>query len=97
MVSLVKMILPAQFFQLLVQSQDLLVLGQSKTNSSFKSLVFVGQQLASFFLVRTQILHFFHIVNVLILNMYRLSYVYDLLLNQDLSDWVKATSRTWYV
>jgi hypothetical protein len=90
------MILLAQFFQLLVQSQDLLVLGQSKTNSSFKSLVFVGQQLASFFLVRTQILHFFHIVNVLILNMYRLSYVYDLLLNQDLSDWVKATS-TWYV
>jgi hypothetical protein len=48
MVNPIKMILLAQFFQLLAQAQDLPVLGHSKTNLSFKSLGFVGEQLAYF-------------------------------------------------
>jgi hypothetical protein len=87
MVSLVKMIFLAQFFQLLVQAQDLLVLGHSETNPSFKSFGFVGEQLASFsFCEDIDSVFFFHTMNVLILNMYKLFYVYDLLLNQDLGD-----------
>jgi hypothetical protein len=35
-------------------------------------------------------------VNAIILHSYRISYVYELLLCQELGDWVKARSTTWY-
>jgi hypothetical protein len=35
-------------------------------------------------------------VNAMILHSYRISYVYELLLCQELGDWVKARSTSWY-
>jgi hypothetical protein len=87
MVGPIKMILLAQFLQLLIQAQDLLVLSHFETNPSFKFLGFVNEQLPSFsFSKDINFVLFFQMVSALILNMYRLSYVYDLLLSQDLGD-----------
>lgn len=98
MVGQVKMILLVQFLQLLIQAHDLLVLNHFETNLSFQFLGFVNEQPPSFYFCKdTSFVLFFQMMNVLIFNMYRLSYVYDLLLGQDLGDWVKARSTTWYV
>jgi hypothetical protein len=75
-----------------------LVLGL-QTNSTFMSTNFVSiQPLFSFFEDTSNINHLFENMNALILHRYKISYMYDLLLNQDLEDWVKARSTTsiWY-
>jgi hypothetical protein len=93
---LVKIFLLEYFFQLLIRAHDLLFLGHFETKSSFPSLGFVSDQPSFPFFQNIDFVLVFQKMNVLIFHKYRLSCVYDLLLSQELGDWVKARSITWY-
>jgi hypothetical protein len=76
-----KVVLFALFFQLIIEAQDVLVLG-FQIDSTFMSIHFVsGQPLFSFCEDTWSKNHVLEKMNALILHSYKISYVYDLLLN----------------
>ncbi len=94
-----KVILLAHFLQLVIQLQALLNINNRHLEFSFKFFDFVSEQ------------HFFplsddanidkgHVfksmINALLLHSYKISYFSNLLLSQDIGDWVKAKSTTWF-
>ncbi len=92
---LLKFILLAQFLQLLIQAHDLMIFGH--LNLEFASNFDFGKlQFISFDEVVDNRYVFELLVNALVLHS-RISYVYELLLNKKLGDWVKARSTTWYL
>jgi hypothetical protein len=87
------------FFQLVIQAQDLFILGYFQRESTSTSFDFIGLGLELFpFDVDIDSCRFVFetFFNVLILCDFKISYVYKLLLNQYLSDWVITKSTTWY-
>lgn len=94
-----KVILLPHFLQLATQLQDLLNITNRHLEFSFKSFEFVSEQ--HFFplsddtnIDRGNVLK--NIINALLLHSYKISCISYLLLNQDVGDWVKARSTTWF-
>jgi hypothetical protein len=86
------------FFQLVIQAQDLL--NPIHFHNEFGSDLFdFLHELQSFpFDVNTYMnckFVFETMVNALMLHSYKISCVYELLISQELDDWVKVTSTTW--
>jgi hypothetical protein len=90
-----KIVLLAQCFQqLVINTQDPLTNKEPMSTSfdfmsELQSFQFHGNRCSSMFLFKTM-------VNALNLHKYRIFCIYNLLLNQDLGDWVKARSTKWY-
>jgi hypothetical protein len=84
-----KVILLAHLLQLVIQLQDLLNINNRHLEFSFKSFDFVSEQL--FFPLsddgNIDKGHVFKsMINALLLHSYKISYVFDLLLSQDVGD-----------
>jgi hypothetical protein len=85
------------FFQLVVQAQDLFIHGHFQRESASTSFDFIGLGLELFpFDVDIDSCKFVFetLLNALILHDLKIFYVYNLLLNHYLSDWVKTKSTT---
>jgi hypothetical protein len=83
-----KIVLLAQYFQLVIQEQDPLINKEPMSTSSdfmseLQSFPFHGNRCSSMLLIETM-------ANALNLHSYRIFCIYNLLLNQDLGDWIKA-------
>jgi hypothetical protein len=93
-----QIVLLTLFFQLVMQAQDLL--NPTHFHNEFGSNLFdFLHELQSFsFYVNTYMnckFVFETMANALILHSYKISCVYELLLSQELGDWVKTRSTTW--
>ncbi len=87
------------FFQPVIQAQDLFILDhfQRESNSTFFDFIGLGLELFPFDVDIDSCRFVFEtFLNALILHDFKISYAYNLLLNQYLSDWVKTKSTTPY-
>ncbi len=94
-----KIFMLVHFFQLVIQAQDLFILDHFQRESTSTSFDFIRLRLELFHFdvgINNCKFVFETFWNALILHDFKISYVYNLLLNQYLSNWVKTKSMTSY-